>query len=309
MAFSKLWRKKLILAKIESAYGTDPTPTGSANAILTMNAQLRAVGDQLEREYDQPYLGGKPFLIVAKRYELEFEVELAGSGTAGTAPAYDPLLRACGLAVTNTPSTSDVYAPVSASFESCTIYCWIDNQQAKLIGCRGSVSLDLTIRQFPKLRFRMIGFYAAPTDTALATPTYQNQAIPVPVSESAWAVTVDSYDAQANALTIDLSNDVQHLESSEDEEVVILDRRTSGSLQVYAPNVAAYNFWTNATGHGLKAFETVLGATAGNIVTITAPAVQLGLPDIADLNSNVGYTIPLSFVPDSGNDEIEIAFT
>lgn len=308
MAFSKLWRKKLILVKIEGTYGTDPTPAGT-DALLTMNAQIRAVADQLEREYDQPYLGGKPFVLTGKRYELEFDVEVAGSGTAGTPPKYDALLRACGFSVTNTPATSDVYAPVSAAFESATIYFWAEGQRHILLGCRGSVSLDLTIRQYGKWRFRMTGFYAAPTDTTQATPTYANQATPLAISESNWVATLDSYDMQANSLQIDLSNDVQHLESSEDEEVVILDRRTSGSAQIYAPNVATKNLWTQATGHGLLAFSTALTGSGGNIVTVAGPKVQAGMPDIAELNGNVGYTIPLSFTPNAGNDELTITFT
>ena len=32
---AKYFRKKILLAKTESVYGTDPTPSGAANAILT----------------------------------------------------------------------------------------------------------------------------------------------------------------------------------------------------------------------------------------------------------------------------------
>jgi hypothetical protein len=41
-----LTRKRLIVAKIESTYGTDPTPTG-ANAILVRNLEITPleVGD------------------------------------------------------------------------------------------------------------------------------------------------------------------------------------------------------------------------------------------------------------------------
>ena len=46
-----------------------------------------------------------------QRVEVTFEVEMAGSGTAGTAPAFGPLLKACGNSETIVTDTSVTYAP------------------------------------------------------------------------------------------------------------------------------------------------------------------------------------------------------
>lgn len=94
-----LFRKKMILAKIESVYGTDPTPTGAANAILTKDLSIQTFqGNTVELNYDKPYLGNDKSLYTAPYTTVSFGVDVAGSGTAGTVPAYDPLLRACGFA-------------------------------------------------------------------------------------------------------------------------------------------------------------------------------------------------------------------
>ena len=112
-----LTRKRLLLAKTEATYGTDPVPTGAANAILVRNLEIVPLqSDIVQRELIRPYLGNYEQLLAQTRVQVTFEVELAGSGTAGTAPAYGPVLKACGLSETLVTSTSATYAPVSTTF-------------------------------------------------------------------------------------------------------------------------------------------------------------------------------------------------
>jgi hypothetical protein len=52
------FRKKVLLAKIETTYGTDATPTGAANAMLASNISIQPMeGSDAERGHDQPFLG------------------------------------------------------------------------------------------------------------------------------------------------------------------------------------------------------------------------------------------------------------
>lgn len=91
-----LQRKRIILAKIETTYGTDSVPTGAANAILVRNLNVTPQdADFTDRDLVRPYLGRSEQLPAAIRASLDFEVEMAGSGTAGTVPGYGALLRAC----------------------------------------------------------------------------------------------------------------------------------------------------------------------------------------------------------------------
>ena len=51
-------RKRYILAKIESTYGVDPTPTAGANAILTSGLNRKIYeGNKVTRELDRATLG------------------------------------------------------------------------------------------------------------------------------------------------------------------------------------------------------------------------------------------------------------
>jgi hypothetical protein len=95
-----LTRKRLILAQAESNYGVDPAP-GASNAILVRDLSITPLqSDVVSRDLIRPYLGASEQLLANTRVECTFSVEMAGSGTAGTAPRYDSVLKACGLAQT-----------------------------------------------------------------------------------------------------------------------------------------------------------------------------------------------------------------
>ena len=95
-----LTRKRLILAKTEATYGTDSSP-GGADAILVRNLEITPMqSDVVGRDLVRPYLGASEQLLANTRVQCTFSVELAGSGTAGTAPRFDSVLKACGLAST-----------------------------------------------------------------------------------------------------------------------------------------------------------------------------------------------------------------
>lgn len=105
---SLLTRLRTILVKTESVYGTDPTPTGSANAILVRSLTLTPIdAQQVSRDLIRPYLGSSPILLAQVSAKVEFEVEFAGAGAAGAAPGWAPVLEACAFAQTlNTNSIS-----------------------------------------------------------------------------------------------------------------------------------------------------------------------------------------------------------
>lgn len=95
---TRYWRKKAILAKIESAYGQDPTPTGAANAILMRDVTFNPLeAEYVDRDVVREYLGHQEQIVATSQAKLSYAVEMAGSGTAGVAPAWGPLLRACGM--------------------------------------------------------------------------------------------------------------------------------------------------------------------------------------------------------------------
>ena len=89
-----LINKALILAKVESAYGVDPTPTGLANAILCEAPSYEVLDSKVERANIKGNFGSNRFVSIGEGQKISFTTELKGSGVAGTAPELDALLRA-----------------------------------------------------------------------------------------------------------------------------------------------------------------------------------------------------------------------
>ena len=92
-------RNALILAKVETTAGVDAAPTGAANALLVANLTINPLkANNVSRDLVRPFFGGSEQLVGTATVEVSFDVELAASGTAGTAPAWGPLLLGCAFA-------------------------------------------------------------------------------------------------------------------------------------------------------------------------------------------------------------------
>ena len=251
-------------------------------------------------------------LLAQTRVEVTFEVELAGSGTAGTAPAYGPVLKACGLAETVVASTSVTYAPVSASFSSCTLYFHNDGIRHKVTGCRGTWSMSAEVGAIPFITFTMTGIYNAPTDETLPSPTYANQAAPLIFKNGNTSnFSIFSYSGCLQSLNFDLANETVYRELVGcTKEVLITNRGPNGTVVIEATSIATKDFFTIANGSSTGSISFQHGATGGNIVTFTTAQSDIGSPTYSDQDGiqmlNLSYlAIPTS----SGNDELSLAFT
>lgn len=313
---AKLARVRSILAKTESTYGTDSTPTGSSDAIQVSALEINpAESEVLSRDLIRSYLGNSPQLIANTRVSVTFTVEYSGSGAAGTAPKYGPLLEACGFGETIVASTSVTYAPISTSFESVTIYIDNDGIRHKVTGARGSFSLSLNANQIPVYNFTMTGQYNAPTDTASPTLTFSNQADPEIFNDTnTTAFTLFSETTLAlQSAEIDLGNEVVYRELvNSSKEVLIVDRAATANFVVECPTLAVADFFALSVAGTSGNLSIVHGATAGNIITLTSPAtgLSLGNPTYSEDQGIVMLNIPTTMVPSSsGNDEITLAYT
>ena len=298
--------------KTESSYGTDPTPTGGSNAILVRDLNIEPVqSDEVSRDLVRNYLGNYEKLLSNTRVNVTCDVEMVGSGAAGTEPAYNPLLKACGLAVTTVSSTSNTYAPVSTSFGSCTIYCNIDGVRHKVTGCRGSFSINCELNQIPVISFSMTGIYNAPTDTTAPTCTYNATKPLLFKTGNTSAFSLFGYGGALQSWSFDMNNDtvVRQLVGGT-QEVMITDRKPSGSATVEAVALSAHNFFTDATGSSTGTNTFLHGDTAGNKITVSVPQTDLGQPTYEDSDGVQMLNLPFTATPTSaGNDELSIAYT
>lgn len=311
-----LTRKKFLIAKIESSYGVDPSPVGGSDAIQVTNLEITPIeSDNVQAASYQGFIGNstRATLVANKRVSVTFDVELAGSGTAGTAPAFGPLLKSCGLSETVVAATSVTYAGVSSSFDSSTLYCFYDGTRHKITGARGTVSFNLTAGQFATASFNLIGIYNAPDNTALSGSfTVANQAAAIEVNDtnmttatfhSVTGARIESFDLAVN-------NEVIYKETASSQEVLITNRAPGGTAVIEAPAVGATDYFAKAVGVTTAGTTLVLGATGGNIVTLAAAQTDITGVSYGDTNGVISLSMPYLALPTtSGNDEFSLAFT
>ncbi len=380
-----LTRKRAILAKIETTYGVDPTPTGGANAILMSNITVSPMEMNLaQRNNIKAYLGNNPSVLAAIYAKVSFDVEVAGSGTAGTAPGYGPLLRACALSETllgtaltgtaaaggastiqfaagasatdgtyvgmtvyitggtgsgqsgvvqsyvgstktatmtaawGTPTDATsvynipkqvVYQPVSSAFESIAIYCNVDSVRHILLGARGTVAIKASAQGIPMFSFTFTGLFLTPTDVTMPAVTLSafQQPLAINNTNTSGLVVAGFAAAVGSDFSFDLANTVVFRSLvGGSENVVLTDRKPSGSITQEATTVAAKDWWTQIKNVTLGAFSMTHGTAAGNKVKIDAPAMQLTTPAYSDKDGITMLGTKADLIPVVGNDEITI---
>lgn len=311
----KFWRMQALLASTEVTYGTDAAPTGAANAILAENVRLSPMeGNDVARGHMRPYLGAQPTIPAELHGKLSFDVELKGTGTAGTAPAYGVLLKACAMAEVTEAGASVTYNPVSSGHESVTIHFNSDGTNYVLRGARGTFKISLTAQGIVKLEFEFTGLFTQPATVALPTATYGTQLTAMPqlaTSANTPTFTFGATPLVLRSFSLDAGNDVQTRFLVGSESVIIPDRSESIDAVVEAVALSAINPYALAAAQTSQALSLVHGTGAGNICTLSVPRAQIQRPGNLDNQQGV-VEWPLKFVPlpgASGNDQFTLAFT
>lgn len=318
---NRLVRNTAILAKTEVTYGVDPVPTGGANALLISNQSITPLNaNNVDRAIARPYLGGSEQLVGTRYKEVSFDIELVGSGTAGTAPAWGPLLRACGFAETVTASTRVDYLPVSSGYESVTIYYHDDGVQHVLLGARGAVVFTPRIGEIPKMSFRFVGIDGGDTAAANPSVTLTNFKTPLVVVDAnsgdlTFGATHSSSGAPAltggtvypsQGLELDMGLTVNFTPLLGGETVEITDRQAVGKVMLDLTAAQEVAFMASVKAATTQSLGLTHGTVAGFKVLMFAPSVQLINPTKGELNGKrmIGYDLRVN--PSAGNDELRL---
>lgn len=188
--------KKILTWKIESGgYGVDASPAVGTNDIEVWNFGFTPVYQYAERAIVRPNFGAVESLVVGQYMQMEFDVPIAGSGAAATAPGYKSVLRACCWAETITPTTGPVtYSLISDSEESASVYFYWDGVRHKALGARGSVEFRFNESTPPVMHITLWALYGGIAVAALGgTPNLSAFKKPVAVNEANTAFSLHSY--------------------------------------------------------------------------------------------------------------------
>lgn len=323
---ARIARNTAILAKIEGTYGTDSSPTGSANAMLASKPRITPLqANNVDRDLLRPYLGASEQLVATRYSQCEFSIELQASGALGTAPAFGPLLRACGLAETLIASTRVDYTPISSAFESVTLYWYDDGVLHKMLGTRGNCKFGLNSGERPEMQFTLQGIHSSPTAVSLPSTDYSAFLTPLVVTDAnsgdvVLGGTVASTGAPAIAsgiiypslgLEVDLGNSVQFTPLLGGETVDITQRALAGMVKLDLTAAQEVSLYANVLAATLQALSIQHGTTSGRKVILHQPSVQLFEPSKEELNGRrlIGYRTRGVPTPNgAGNDELRLVF-
>lgn len=318
---NRLVRNTAVLAKIETTYGVDAAPAGAANAMLVSEISINPINAQLvDRDIIRPFLGASEQLTGTRYVELNFSVELVGSGTAGTAPAWGPLLRGCGFAEALTATTRVDYTLISTGQESLTIKWHDDGTLHTATGCRGTAQISLSAGGRPLVSYRFAGLYTTPT--AAANPAVTLTAFKTPQT----VVDANSGDVMFGAthtpsgapaltggtaypsqgLTLDLGNDIPFTALLGGETVDITARAVSGRVVMDLTAAQEVTFMGQVELATLQSVGLQHGTVVGNKVMVFMPGAQLFNPRKENVNGKRLIGFDLRGVPVSGNDELRI---
>lgn len=306
---TRRWRKLAMLHKLEATYGVDAAPL-AANAILGTNVTFTPLeGQDVSRDLLLPYMGNQGMVLAGTYARLEYDAEIAGSGTPGTPPKIGSLLRAAGMAETITATTKVDYSIVEDDIESGSHYFISDGVQHVLLGAQVNIAPSYAPSAIPRIRISVLGLLGTITDVAnMPVVTQTGWPTPVPVSKANTQMSLHGWNAVAESLSLDLGNTLTPRFLIGAENILISDRSSTGTAVVEGKSLAEINWFDRALKRTRGPLSIVHGTVPGNIVEITAPAVEIGRPTQGQTNGIVNYSLPLSLVPELGTDELKLTF-
>jgi len=309
MAATRLDRRSAMLAKVETTYGTDPTPAGATDAMYIYNLKLTPMANvRHDRKPVRPFFGDDVPAIGGTPVKVDFDLPIAGGGAAGTAPGYDPILRACGRSKTVNAGVSVVYAPISSGFESATLYVNKDAVNHIITGFRGNAKVEFSHGQMPMYKVSGQGIYNTPTDTALPALTF-GATWPKPLVQnkvSTPTFTLLGFTAVLQKLDYDPAYTVDWKDWVNNAELVrITDRsKVAGSVSIQADTMAAKDWYTAAKNATTGAIQLIHGTVAGNKWQLDGATAIVTDPQYENQNGILMLKMGLELYPTSaGNNE------
>lgn len=317
----RLVRKTVILAKLEPTYGQDAVPTPVANALVVSNMSVTPLNaEYIKRDIVREYLGASEELPGASYVECGFDIELVGAGTLATAPAWGPLMRSIGFAETITAGVRVDYTPISGAFESSTIYYYDDGVLHKLLGVRGTATLDLTVGQKPTISFKFMGVDGGIAAAANPSTTLTAWRVPqivtddnsgdITIGATHSVTTVPTFTTgqayPSQGLTIDLGISATFQKLLGEKSIAITDREVTGAVKLKLTAAQEVAFMADVKSAAKKSIGLIHGTVANDKVGVFLPAAQFKDPTKEDLNGERLCGYKLRALPVAGNDEFRI---
>jgi len=291
-----------------TASATNP----AIQAVKVRSVKVAPSMTSIDRPIIKGSMGNAPNIIGKKTVQVDVEVELRGSGTAGTAPEYTALLEACGVGVTINAGVSTVFAPsatVATLTSGVTLRAFYDNMLYEVTGCAGTGTVDMTIGNIILATLTFQGSYTTPVPAAIGNITtipYDNtQPIVGDVSD---VVTDGGGSVKVAAFSMDLGNDVQEHYLVGDHQFSVANRNPTLTLTKDSVGTAAeWNALAGAANGALSG--TFATGGVGNSLAFAALAGRRSAVAYAERAERDTLDITYGLFETNGNDQFSFTFT
>lgn len=310
-----LKRRMTLATKVEAVEGTAETLAAADANLLAYDVDFTPNVNTAGRKPIAQDLSAYSAIPGARSMRATFKAELKGSGSAGTAPAIGKLLRGCGFGETVTGGVSVVYQR-ALGLPSITLGLYAipasGNNLRKLIhGARGTFKLNPKVGDPPMIEFDFLGCYSAVADIAGLTPSGIETTKPVAFLNTAF--TMQTFAHKISQFMIDGGNALalrgDIAAASGYKSCLIVDSEGIFSFDPETELVATHDYHGIMLAGTEASMTVTIGATAGNICTITAPKCQYTKVGPVDREGISAFSVEGKFNRNAGNDELVLTFT
>lgn len=311
-------KKKIILVKIETTEGTDAVPTAD-DVIECRNSKMERDSTMVKAETHRPSISDPGGFVSDIKGKWSCEVDMKASGVVATRSQLGKMLMACGFKETALAESAGLqYDPVSSQSEmkSVTVYEYYLGDGTgkavlkKLVGAKGTATLQMEAGKVAKVQFNFEGRYVEPADVdnpSIDASDFESTIPPI-VENSTFKY--DNTGYVCRGVTINVNNDLYPIPDVNSDtgvlKTVVTGRSISGTMGLDMINVAVKNFFAIWKANTKASITMKVGATAGNIIEISMPAVQLEKVNDADDNGFAYQEIP--FIATGVDDELSFVF-
>ena len=312
--------RSALFAKIEAELGTDPTPVEGTDAIECYGEpQFELVTSIKPRNVPISTFGELAPLVNGDMYKISgISVPNKGSGSAGTAPRIDPLLRGLGLSKTVNAGVSVVYTPHSSfTTETFTAYIWKGGTRHILTGCIVSSAKESLQAGEPRmLDLEIIGFYGGTiSDVAFPAPTFESTSRLIWQAANFKAV-ISSVDVALVVSKFEWDLGIESAKRMDPNGTYgysrhyIKDRKTKVSLDPEKEALTTFNPYTLHTAQTLIDFETKPTGSAGNTIELLVNDITLDAPKGGNRENVETWDLTGQYRPTvaAGNTEISLTY-
>jgi hypothetical protein len=196
--------------------------------------------------------------------------------------------------------------------KSVAVYFHRDGILHRVLGVRGTCSLDAQVGKIPTWDFNLSGLWVDPADQALPSPTLTSLAGAQFLGAD---LMIGDYTPTFTALKLDLGNKVDRRQDANHPEgvtsLVLASRSPTGSLDPEVDKLASFNPWTAWKDSNARArINCRIGSQAGNRLHVHVGAAQYSDIKYGDRIGLSTYSI--SFVPTAerlGDDDTRFLFS